>query len=428
MLFVQLLFVNALFATGAWLLLPEHPYYFCLLLALCVTLIYRLIKRISDQFESLRKMLEGGFLSLHDGDFSISLPPSENKRNNAIIQSFNQMTEKLRIEKQSLYQRELMLDKVVNASDTITLLVNHRHSVVFANVSAQHFFGTRTLVGMDWQTLIKEHKPAFAEHYHKNNAIIQLATDDKSDVIQSWHLSRHGLKLHGASHQLILLKPMTKELHEQELRTWKKVIRVINHELNNSIAPISSMCHSGMILAEKLEQPQLDRVFNTISSRVEKLSTFIKNYSQLARFSNPQKIAFDLMDSLKQLQSLYQVNVHADLDALPVEADVNQVEQLLINLAKNANQACPDSPCDLFVSCESNNIRLLIRDKGLGMPPAVMQKAFLPYFSTKAEGSGIGLSLCKEVVDAHQGSIELNNGAEHGLEVSVVLPIIRANN
>ena len=229
----------------------------------------------------------------------ISLAEKDSDKNNQqqvqLLTLFNQVTEKLRNDKQSLYQRELLLDKVVNASDVITVLVNHRDTIIFANRAAQHFFSSYALLGQQWTTLISENMPELLEHNDKTNAIIQLFINDnapasattnanqKTKSEHSWHLSRHQLKLHGTCHQLTLLKPLTKELHKQELQTWKKVIRVINHELNNSIAPISSMCHSGLILADKLNDTQLNRVFNTISGRIKRLSEFINNYSQLAR-------------------------------------------------------------------------------------------------------------------------------------------------
>ena len=155
--------------------------------------------------------------------------------------------------------------------------------------------------------------------------------------------------MHGARHELLLLKPMTKELNDQELKTWKKVVRVINHELNNSIAPISSMCHSGQILAENLQQPQLDRVFSTIGNRVQKLSEFIQNYSRLARLSSPNKQQMELIETIEQLRTLYKVKIISELDSIVLSADASQIEQLLINLLKNAHEASPDIGSELTV-------------------------------------------------------------------------------
>jgi signal transduction histidine kinase len=223
---------------------------------------------------------------------------------------------------------------------------------------------------------------------------------------------------------LLLLKPIARELQQQELQTWKKVIRFINHELNNTIAPISSMCHSGRVLAERIDEPQLDRVFNTIAGRIKKLSEFIQNYSQLARLSTPQKQSFDIVHSIEQLKSLYPFELRTSQPVIMLVADASQIEQMLINLLKNAKEVSPDIPSQISIDVRDDRLNITLRDFGPGMAQDVLQKAFLPYYSTKAEGSGIGLSVCREVIDAHQGQIILNNHPQGGLQVSLHLPLV----
>ena len=156
---------------------------------------------------------------------------------------------------------------------------------------------------------------------------------------------------------------------------------------------------------------------------LKKLSQFIQDYSQLARLSQPKKSAFDLVASLKQMQSLYQVNLHTNEQSLLINADQSQIEQLFINLIKNANEVCPTKPCDIFVNRQSEQIKITVADAGPGMTNDIMLKAFLPYYSTKDTGSGIGLSICKEVIDAHLGSIELSNRSGGGLAVTIYIPV-----
>ena len=434
MLIFQLILINIAFLVSFALLLPSSPWLFglntLLLLALAI-MRYRYYHRQNNQI--LQALLHG-LRNLQDGDFSISLAiPKENKANKSqdeVLALFNQVTDKLRQEKQSIYQRELLLDKVVNASDVVTVLVNHRDTIIFSNRAAEHFFKQKSMLGLSWENLLNETLPELILHHDKDNAIIQLLLNDSSvngdpsaKTEQSWHLSRHHLKLHGSRHQLTLLKPLTQAMHQQELQTWKKVIRVINHELNNSIAPISSMCHSGNILAERLNEPQLIRVFATISRRINKLAEFIQSYSQLARLSRPQKQTFDLIKTLKQLQELYQFSLSCPDTSLLFSGDESQIEQLLINLLKNAQQACPDKDSAVSVSRQQGKLVITVRDFGAGMPVEVLPKAFLPYYSTKADGSGIGLSICREISDGHQGQITLNNHHQGGLQVEVYFPL-----
>jgi len=437
---IKIILLNLFFIICFLLLLPQSPWLFVVTTCGIVFLVVTLLQRENKQQQKTLQAIFNGLQNLQDGDFSISLSESLQQRNNTkqhqLITLFNQVTDKLREEKKSLYQRELLLDKVVNASDVVTVLVNHRNTIIFANRAAQHFFNSSNLLGQLWAELLETQMPELLKHHDKNNAIIQLlvkevmscvgqteATNDKDKTEQSWHLARHLLKLHGSNHQLILLKPLTKELHQQELQTWKKVIKVINHELNNSIAPISSMCHSGLILAERLNEPKLNRVFNTISGRINKLSEFIKSYSQLARISIPQKTPFNIINTIEQLKSLYQLDLICSEAVVLLNADESQIEQLLINLLKNAKEFSPEQSTEVTLNIHDGMLNIIIRDYGVGMPQDVMKKAFLPYYSTKVDGSGIGLSLCREVVDAHQGQITLSNHPKGGLQVVVCLSL-----
>lgn len=450
MLIFNIILLNLIFILGFIFLLPVSAGLFAFVTSLIIILAVLQLRRAHQQQDHIIQTIFNGLRNFQDGDFAISLaekPFLARKAHHQLICLFNQVTDKLRAEKQSLYQRELLLDKVVNASDVVTVLVNHRDTIIFANRAAQLFFAPSaakpvSLLGQSWLLLLKKQLPELIEHTDQSNglensalgnsalessAIIQLTPDKSTGQIneseQSWHLSRHQLKLHGSRHQLILLKPITKELNKQELKTWKKVIRVINHELNNSIAPISSMCHSGKVLADRINEPQLNRVFNTISGRINKLSEFIQNYSQLARLSSPHKQVFELLSTIEQLQSLYHFTLICQQTSIKITADISQLEQLLINLLKNAGQACADIPSELTITISDGQLTLIIRDFGPGMAPEVMQKAFLPYYSTKPEGSGIGLSICREVIDAHHGKISLNNHPEGGLQVVVQLPL-----
>jgi nitrogen fixation/metabolism regulation signal transduction histidine kinase len=440
MLIIKIILINLLFIASFFLLLPQSPWLFLFTTCGAIFLTVMLLHKESKQQQKTLQAIFNGLQNLQDGDFSISLSENIQQKKNAeqhqLITLFNQVTDKLRLEKQSLYQRELLLDKVVNASDVVTVLVNHRNTIIFANRAAQHFFHSTNLMGQQWAELLATQMPELLQHHDKNNAIIQLMIKDRMSGVshdptlgdedkteESWHLARHLLKLHNSNHQLILLKPLTKELHQQELQTWKKVIKVINHELNNSIAPISSMCHSGLILAERLNEPKLDRVFNTISGRINKLSEFIKSYSQLARLSIPQKTPFNIINTIDQLKSLYQLEFICSEKVVLLNADESQIEQLLINLLKNAREFSPNQSTEVTLNIHDDMLNIVIRDYGNGMSQEVMKKAFLPYYSTKVDGSGIGLSLCREVVDAHHGQITLNNHPKGGLQVTVCLSL-----
>ena len=415
----------AILACFVWLW-PTQPELLAAIELALVSCLFWLLKREKDSRKLIIEKLTSGFASLRDNDFAVSLAVEKNATHNELITQFNQVVDTLRQERQSLYQRELLLDKMVNASNVVSVLLNQRQQIVYLNHAARHFFqdGSEVL-GLDWQEAAKTLPAEFKNINTKTSGIVSLTHSESSE--QDWLLSSHHFKLHGASHKLLLLKPITNELQSQETLVWKKVIRVINHELNNSLAPISSMCHSGNIVAEQINHPQLNRVFDTISSRINKLSEFIESYSRLARISQPQNTAFDLITSLKSVQSLYNFELKCELSELSITADPSQLEQVFINLIKNAleaNQAArAQSLVQVEIDTQEQQAIIRVIDSGTGMNEQQLLQAFLPSFSTKLNGSGIGLAVCKEIVENHNGHIELLNNDSQGLTVELSLPL-----
>ncbi|MBW8190499.1 histidine kinase [Neiella marina] len=423
--FAYLLTLNSLLI-ASWLLLWPHQKYLLMGLAsVIVVLMVRAIKVYSHQQQVLIQSLNDGLLSLQDGDFATSLPEPKVAAAKPTVSLFNKAAAKLRQERQYLYQRELLLDKVINASSTLTVLVNDRDKIVFTNQAARHFFLQSNEVGdeLGWSSLLQQRAPELQQITDSEQGCF-VSMLDTTQQPQAWHLSRSRLRLHGQRHELFIFKPMTDELNRKELHTWKKVVRVMNHELNNSLAPISSMCHSGMLLAEKFDEPRLNKVFSTISRRIAHLADFIKDYSALARIREPNKIPVDALSILETLQGMYNFELVNNAEHQIISADPQQLEQVLINLLKNAHEAEPEQQVSVIVNTTSDRyLQIIIADKGPGMTADILAKALTPGFSTKPSGSGIGLSLCREIIDGHNGRLSLRNGMNKGLEVQLYLPM-----
>lgn len=369
----------------------------------------------------LLQSLEHGLQSLRDNDFSVNLNDQQVLADHQLISTFNQTSEELRLERQRIYQREMLLDKVLNASPMAMILVDQRGKIVFTNDQAtQTFKLSHSLLGHDWPTLVNSLAPEFQNALHSQGESIVTLTDAGQQ--QAWHVSSSLLRVHQAQHQLFLLKTITQELSKQEVATWKKVISVISHELNNSIAPISSMCHSGELLANKLDEPRLNRVFNTISGRVSHLNDFIKGYATLTKIKQPQKAPIHWRELIAQLQPLYPFKVHSPIPADGLLADVAQLEQVLINILKNAHEAAQNCDVGLVIEQRGNHIAIEISDSGPGMSQEVIQNALLPFYSTKHSGTGVGLALSREIIEAHQGKLIFSNRDQGGLCVTVMLP------
>lgn len=410
--------------TMVYLFGAKYPLWTIALFFLSLIATYNLLNKQYKRHQIILQSLDHGLQSLRDNDFSVSLNQQKEVSYNPLINAFNQTSAKLRDERQRLYQREMMLDKVLNASPMVTILVDHRDTIVFTNNSAQQAFELNgSIVGRPWKKLVSSLAPEFQHALNHQGETIFTLTDNQG-AQQAWHVTNSTVTIHQARHQLFLLKTITQELSKQEVATWKKVISVISHELNNSIAPISSMCHSGELLAKNLDEPRLNRVFNTISGRVNHLNDFIKGYATLTKVKLPNKQPIAWPHLIEQLQALYPFTLASSLPEISVHGDLAQLEQVFINVLKNAHEADESGVVDMSFETTSHGLEITINDNGSGMSAEVIQNALLPFYSTKHSGTGLGLALCREIIEAHEGKLIFNNRQQGGLSVLTILPII----
>ncbi len=366
-----------------------------------------------------------GITSMKDHDFSVSISAPEAVELEALVRSYNGLGELLRNERQSLYQRELLLDTVIQATPLAMVLTNATDRIVYSNVAArQAFLGGRKLEGLSFSELLDK-APEPLRHAVEGEEDTLFTIEGEGESSEIYHLSQRGFLLNSQSHRLYLLKQLTRELSRQEVETWKRVIRVIAHELNNSLAPISSLAHSGRH-APNPDQEQLQRIFRTIEDRAKHLHSFIDGYARFAKLPKPRPEAVEWGAFLRALQDTSPFAIEGDIPARPGVFDAAQIEQVLINLVKNAREAgAPAESVALKVDHQAGGWRLRVLDRGLGMSEDVLRNALLPFYSTKPAGAGLGLTVCREVIEAHGGRISLANRPGGGLTVTLWIPEIK---
>ena len=365
-----------------------------------------------------------GIASLTDRDFSVSIGTTNQPELTSLVEGYNRLGNVLREERQSLYQRELLLDTVIQATPLSMVLTNANGRVVYSNVAArQTFLGGRKLEGLAFAELIAASpEPLRLAVASEADSLFTIEGPDESEI---YHLSQRGFLLNSQLHRLYLLKQMTRELARQEVETWKKVIRVIAHELNNSLAPISSLAHSGRQTVERPDAAQLERIFRTIEERARHLHTFIDGYARFAKLPRPQPEEIDWRAFLRSLQETAPFVLAAEPPTRPGVFDPAQIEQVIINLVKNAKEAgAPPDSIELGVQEHAAGWRLQVLDRGAGMSEEVLRNALLPFYSTKPAGAGLGLTLCREVIEAHGGRISLANRPGGGLAATLWIPAI----
>lgn len=374
--------------------------------------------------------LEVGLLNFKDNDFSVHIPEQGDGQLRALATLFNQSAQVLRQERQYIYQRELLLDKVIQSSPNVMLLLDDQQRIIYANDAARHLFNQGARIeGLKLSELLNglSEELAIALHNPKGG-LFTLAGDNEESEDETWHLSRGRFLLNGQYHHLILLKQMTRELNRQEVAVWKKVIRIISHELNNSVAPIASMVKSGRKITAPLADPKLQLIFDTIEDRTSHLSQFIFNYARFAKLPLPKKGRVDWARLTDQLAQHYGFTLEGELPTAPGYFDLIQIEQVLLNLLKNAHESGSNTDAislRIYVSVladGSSGVIIEVNDRGSGMSPEVLTQALLPFYSTKHSGTGLGLALCREIIEAHDGRISLHNREDAGLMVKLWLP------
>jgi nitrogen fixation/metabolism regulation signal transduction histidine kinase len=304
------------------------------------------------------------------------------------------------------------------------VLMTETGIVVMANTRACEMFAEgKTFQGQNFLSLLGNAPAAFREAMLANEDALFTVGDGAGDS-ETFHLTKSDVSLEGAPHVLLVVEKVTREIRRQEVEVWKTLLRTISHELNNSLAPISSMVHSAKLILDNPEHlPKLARVFDTIEDRTRHLQEFIEGYVRFARLPKPRLTTVkwtELLGRLQELNPALKIVCGTDVGL----ADAAQMEQVLINLVKNAVEAgSPPGDVSLSVTArDEGGCEVVVDDRGAGMGKDVLASALLPFYSTKDRGTGLGLALCREIVEAHGGKIRLQNRDGGGLSVSCSLP------
>src|SRR3984957_13360394 len=379
-------------------------------------------RQIASPLASILRVVSGSVTSFRDGDFSTSLNATRNDELGDLLRAHNELGRVLRDERQNLFQRELLLDTVVQNSPTALLLVDGHDHIVYTNLAARALLnGGKRMNGLDFGEVVAECPQPLAAALASHQDRLFTVNLDNED--ETFHLSQRDVRLHGRSHRLLQIKRLTRELSRQEVQTWKKVIRVISHELNNSLAPISSLAHSGRALAQRGDNDRLTTVFDTIEERSRHLDGFIRGYAEFAKLPQPRREDVDWSEFLNQLGQHRAFRLAGAPPTQPGKFDRAQLEQVMINLLKNAHEAGGEGGnVEIAVLPRGNEVRIEVRDRGTGMSETVLANALLPFYSTKRSGTGLGLALTREIVEAHGGRVSLANREGGGLVVALALP------
>ena len=325
------------------------------------------------------------------------------------------LSEDLINQKSRYDQHAFLVYQLIDQLNTPILVFNQKNKLSYANGAFTQLYPQH------WQ-MYRQASPKFLSLNNNNN---QWKFEDENKN-QQWQISQSEFIDSGEAHQLLVFTNIESALRASQLNAWQQIIRVMSHEIRNSLTPVSSLAES---LLARTQEPRDQQALALISDRCHHLQDFISRYSSLSQSLNLNCQAVPILPLVDRLTRLFsQVNLVVDINCENLWADATFLEQVLINLIKNANEAGADLiQLNIFNSQGKSMIEVI--DNGHGF--ANLDNLFVPLYTTKQDGQGIGLSFCRNIIEQHKGSIELtnnadqegNNEASKGVKVCINLPI-----
>ncbi|HSP33771.1 MAG TPA: HAMP domain-containing protein, partial [Thermoanaerobaculia bacterium] len=317
--------------------------------------------------------LVDGVRGFRDEDFSLRLAVRGSDEITELIRAYNDIGDVLRAQRTDTVQKELLLDTILQGTPTAIILVNPAGRIVYANRSGRELIGHR-VDGLHFDDVVGELPLAMRDAIVSGRDV--LFTLPGADREETFHVTRRTFHLNTQKHTLVMIERLTPEVRRQEVEVWKKAIRTMNHELNNSLAPISSLMHTVRHVAGKPEQAHhLDDIYATIHERLQHLRAFLERYGEFARIPAPRRERVEWNALLGEVRALYEFQLERPAHG-SANIDRGQMQQVLINLLKNAYESGSDpSAIAVEIARVTDGTQLRVLDRGRGMPDDVRRQA-----------------------------------------------------
>jgi nitrogen fixation/metabolism regulation signal transduction histidine kinase len=342
-------------------------------------------------------------------------------------QQLNQLSENLQQQKSRYDQHAFLVYQLISQLDTPVLVFNEKQQLSFAN---QAFY---QLYKQPWQYY--RHGSPTRLNLHKTAQGWLFIAPEKN---QQWQIRQSEFIDNGESHQLLIFIDIASAIRSSQLQAWQQIIRVLGHEIRNSLAPVSSLAET-LAARSNVESSYSERdktALSVITERCQHLQSFVERYANLSKSFNVNPQWLTVSQLTQPIISFYptlNITINASIEKL--WADQTLLIQVLINLVKNAQEAKANQ-VEIALSQQQQNYQITIIDNGHGFTN--LDNLFVPLYSTKEQGQGIGLNFCRNIIEQHQGTINLTNNQTNakglnkdknssmltsGVTVSIILPI-----
>jgi nitrogen fixation/metabolism regulation signal transduction histidine kinase len=368
--------------------------------------------------------------AIREEDFSFRVRGGSREDSLAdLILEINSLASRLQVQKVSALEATALLKKVLMEIDVAVFTFDQQQRLRIVNRSGEQLLGRigPRMLGLTADELgLQEFLQA------PGPQTLQMTFPGKHG---RWAISHTAFRENGVPHELLIISDLSRALREEERQAWQRLIRVLGHELNNSLAPIKSIAGTLASVTARASLPEevhqdVEQGLRVIENRVESLGRFMQAYTQLARMPAPVRSRMEIGPLVERAAALEQrlpVKVTGGPKVM-LDVDPDQLEQLLINIIRNAADASLDSslrhPGSVEVGWHTNarSVEIVVRDEGPGLLNS--DNLFVPFFTTKHGGSGIGLILSRQIAEAHSGVLQLANRPDRtGCEATVALPL-----
>lgn len=424
LLFVIILHLIALVLT--WIIFEQNRIFFIaseIFILISIGISWSLYKQLIQPLKSLMQ----GVDAIKDRDFNVKFLPTGKYEVDQLIDVYNQMIDQLRTERTLQEEQHFFLEKLILTSPTGIIILDYDQNIQQINPKALQ------ILGLDEKSLLNHPVTDLPEYLlkHLQNLKAGETKTIKLGGATTYKLQRAHFVDRGFARDFIMMEELTAEILAAEKNVYGKVIRMMAHEVNNTIGPVNSIIDSALKTDQLWKGHHSDPLKDALQvalDRNQNLNLFMRNFADLVKLPQANKKRVDLNELIQSIVKLLElraaernIKIDTDLSREPfyISADEQQLEQAFINIVKNGMEAIDEHGIIRLVT-DPHSRRLVIADSGKGISTEQSENLFTPFYSTKKDGQGIGLTLVREILINHGFEFSLKTVAERQTEFTII--------
>ena len=411
-------------ALSGYVWATNRPAHLIATIPIIIFCLFRLFRIYNELVERLMFV----FNAVQNDDYSFRFTENPNITRHALVnQSLNRIKEVMDNAKMQIREREKYFELIMECAGIGIVTVMENGTVAQTNSKALRIVGMERLNHIDQLQILSEE---LCEAMHRIEPGVQLTARFATEIgDQNLVLSCSAMEFGGKQLRVISIGNIHEELDRKEVESWEKLTRILTHEIMNSLAPVTSISHT--LLSSSGDAETMRQGLETIHTTSDRLLRFVDSFRAVTRIPAPQKAPFYLSELVAESLSLIPhegiaVEVSIEPEDTMLYADRALMSQVMVNLLKNATEALLAQDCDRKITIRSTidseeRIQIEITNNGSAIPAEVAENIFTPFFTTKTDGSGIGLAVSRQIIRLHGGSLRLKHNDEGKVTFAVVV-------